>query len=136
MRQFNDIGVHDVVEFKPDVQVLSSRMIVLSRVDSGDKLKYVLSLVPLGCDCVKPTLLFMPRQSDIISNVTRILSVPSAVDALKQIAAGEIAVDVESCDEKKNILVLRPERNEFGYEVVRIARNAMRAVRWWMNRHE
>lgn len=47
MIQFNDIGVHDVVEFKQDVQVLSSRMIVLSRVDSGDKLKYALSLVPL-----------------------------------------------------------------------------------------
>ena len=43
----NDIGVHDVVEFKQDVQVLSSRMIVLSRVDSGDKLKHVLSLVHL-----------------------------------------------------------------------------------------
>ena len=130
MIQFNDIGVHDVVEFKPDVHALSSRMIALSRVDSiEDKREYVLSLAPVVCNHVKPTLLFMPRQADIISNVIRQQAVPVVIEAMERIASGEIAVDVESCDEKKNILVLRPERNEFGYEVVRIARNALRAVR-------
>ena len=130
MIQFNDIMVHDIVEFNPDAHTLSSRMIVLSRVDSiEDNKAYVLSLIPVGSDCERPALLFMPRQADIISNVIRQQAVPVVIEALERIASGEIAVDVESCDEKKNILVLRPERNEFGYEVVCIARNALRAVR-------
>ena len=66
---------------------------------------------------------------DKIEGHISIAAVPGAIETLQQIAAGEIAVDVESCDEKKNILVLRPERNEFGYEVVQLARAALRAVR-------
>lgn len=95
MIQFNDIGVHDVVEFKQDVQVLSSRMIVLSRVDSiEDKREYVLSLAPVGCNHVKPTLLFMPRQADIISNVIRQQAVPVVIEALKRLemTAGQPAM--------------------------------------------
>ena len=69
-------------------------------------------------------LIFLDKEDlGTIHKVIRMSAVPGALEALQQIAAGKIHVDAES-----GALVLRPERNEFGYEVVRIARNALRAV--------
>lgn len=74
-------------------------------------------------------VIFKDDVEGIVKAHLRMTAMPGAIEALQRIAGGKIAVDVESGDEKKNVLVLRPERNEFGYEAVRIARDALRAVR-------
>ena len=117
---FNTIKVHDLVYLDENGE--SGWYIVTDvRVGHHIEVRVLGEFYPL---------IFLDKDDlGTIHKVIRATAVPGAIEALEQIAAGEIAVDVESCDEKKNILVLRPERNEFGYEVVRLARAALRAVR-------
>ena len=69
-------------------------------------------------------VIFKEDVEEVVKAHIRMSAVPRAIETLQQIAAGKIHVDAES-----GVLVLRPERNEFGYEVVRLARAALRAVR-------
>lgn len=128
MIQFNDIKVHDLVyldnndslDFDNDGEIEGWHIVT-----GVSKRVGFFTAAPLG-DMDHSVYV---DDMDMVCKHIRAAAVPGAIKVLEQIAAGEIAIDVESCDEKKNILVLRPERNEFGYEVVRIARNALRAVR-------
>lgn len=117
---FNTIKVHDLVYLDENGE--SGWYIVTDvRVGHHIEVRVLGEFYPL---------IFLDKDDlGTIHKVIRSAAVPGAIEALERIAEGEIAIDVESGDEKKNILVLRPERNEFGYEAVRLARAALRAVR-------
>ena len=122
MIQFNAIQLHDLVYLNNGDDI--DEWFLVTGV--SQKVGFF-TATQLGYD-IRPVMVPSDRMG-IVQKHYSAIAVPGAIETLQQIAAGEIAVDVEPCDEKKNILVLRPERNEFGYEVVQLARAALRAVR-------
>ena len=95
---FNTIKVHDLVYLDENGE--SGWYIVTDvRVGHHIEVRVLGEFYPL---------IFLDKDDlGTIHKVIRSAAVPGAIEALERIAEGEIAIDVESGDEKKNILVLR-----------------------------
>jgi hypothetical protein len=83
----------------------------------------------LGCWRSSTYVIYKEDVGEVVKAHIRMSAVPGAIEALEQIAQSEVCVKETLVDGGKASFVFRPENNDFGYEAVRVASAALRAVR-------
>lgn len=130
MTRFEDLNVHDLVYIKGRLHYsLKSCYVEGWHIVNGIKGMRV-GVKPLGnMDWDDIAIFDAEDVPHVVQRHYRILGMPGAIEALEQIAQSEVCVKETLVDGGKASFVFRPENNDFGYEAVRVASAALRAVR-------